>query len=97
MAGYQVDYRALMDQARKIANEAERYERTANALKQASEQLAKSWEGRSSKRFVQEQEKLYNWCIQMVGVCREYSEFATRAAVKYLEAEQAARDAVKKH
>lgn len=96
MSGYEVDYRQLLDQARAIANEADQYERTAASMKQAAETLAKCWEGVASQRFAQEQERMYEWFIQMGKVSREYSETATRAAVKYLDAEQAARDAINK-
>lgn len=94
MSGYTVDYRGLMDQARKIFDEADAYDRTADALKQAAEQLARCWEGPASRRFKQEQDRMYDWFKKMAMVCRDYAEKATVAAVRYLDAEEKARAAV---
>lgn len=97
MSGYKVDYRALLDQARKIFDEADRYEQTAKRLKSAAGKLAGCWEGAASNSFKQEQERMYEWFIKMAGICRDYAMKATTAAIKYLEAEQRALAAIKKH
>lgn len=96
MSGFTVDYRALLDQARKIYDEADRYSQTAKAMKAAAEQLASCWEGPASRRFRDEQENMYNWFEEMAVICRDYGEKATVAAVRYLDAEQAAKATIEK-
>ena len=94
MPGYTVNYRDLMDNARKISNEADRYDETAEKLKAAFEELAGGWQGPASQRFKAEQETAYSWYKSMANVCREYGEKATVAAVKYAEAERLAKEAI---
>ncbi|MGI6636211.1 MAG: WXG100 family type VII secretion target [Christensenellales bacterium] len=96
MSGYTVDYRQLMDAAHKIQTEAEVYDKTAETLKAAADQLANCWEGPASRNFRNEQERAYAWFKEMAVICRDYAEKANIAAVRYHDAEEAAKAAINK-
>lgn len=94
MSGYKVDYRELQNCAKKILEEADRYDQTADKYKDASDDLMNGWEGPASVKFREEQEEMYLWYKKMAEVCREFADAANVAASNYLKAEMEAKAAI---
>ncbi len=62
----------------------------SKAAKSAADALAAGWVGDAQKAFVSEQEKAYNWYVEMTTLARQYSAFLTRAASEYETADSQA-------
>ncbi|HNW87241.1 MAG TPA: WXG100 family type VII secretion target [Candidatus Limiplasma sp.] len=90
MAKFTVTPGELRAAAKKLETEASNYENASKAAKSAADALAAGWVGDAQKAFVSEQEKAYNWYVEMTTLARQYSAFLTRAASEYETADSQA-------
>ena len=83
MPNFTVTPEELRAAAKKLENEALNYESASKTAKASADALIANWVGDSQKAFAAEQEKAYNWYMEMTTLARQYSQFLSRAASEY--------------
>ena len=85
----------LQQAATNISGSADDYETAANALKNAADELASTWEGDSQVAFVDEQTRAYEWYKKMAEICRQFANAMQQAAQKYEETDAQATSTIR--
>lgn len=87
MIGLTADLVTLVQSGREITQAVSVYKSTVDKAKAAAQDLGSKWEGDARDAFMAEQEKAYNWHMNIADIAWAFGEALEHAAEQYESAE----------
>lgn len=80
MAHIKIDFDGLTQQASLLNNYAQSYESLNSRMNALTQQISSSWEGESSKAYLEMMQKYYQQSQKIVGIINAFRGYATGAS-----------------